>query len=129
MCKNTKTTSPPQSMIQPVGEMAGLLTHARIQDDKLRQTLRVLCHSISAHAGFLFRKVYDPSEAFQIEALSRWAAGDDDRAMTLTAEDIPDSIWEALEGKEIVHSEDFISGFPISHSQAWFLPLFLGEYL
>ncbi len=129
MCKNTKIAFPQQSMIRIVGEIAGLLTHARIQDAHLRQTLQILCHVVSAKAGYLFRKVYDPSDAFQIEAMSRWDADDDDAAMTLSADDIPDSIWEAMEKKEIVQSEDFISGFFDNHLRDVFLPVFMGENL
>jgi PAS domain S-box-containing protein len=129
MSKNTKTASPHQSMIRIVGEMAGLLTHARIQDDNLRQALRILCRAVSAHAGNLFRKVYDPSEAFQIEAMSFWAADDEDAAMTLSADDIPDSIWQAMEKKEIIQSKAFISGFSDNHLRNVFLPVFMGENL
>ena len=129
MCKNSKTAFPPQSMIQILGEMAGLLTHARIQDDNLRKTLQTLSHGVSAHAGCFFRKVYGPSDAFQIEALGCWTADEDNPAMTLSAEDVRDSIWEALAEKEIVQSDDVISCLFGSTSQALFLPVFLGEHL
>ncbi len=129
MCKQTKTASQPHLMIRTLGEIAGLLAHARIRGDVLREVLQILCHQISARGGFLFRKMYDPSEAFRIEALSRWAADEQIAAITLSASDIPQSIWKPLEKKEIAQSEDLISGFPISASKTLSLPVFLGEHL
>lgn len=116
-------------MVQALGKMADLLTHAEIQNPNLRQTLRILCDLISADLATIFRKVYDPSDAFQLEILSSWATNGDDPAATLTPEDIPKSIWEAIEEKEIVQSEDFIYDFSITDSDALLLPLFLGEHL
>jgi len=129
MCKGMKSASPLQSMIQAFGKMANLLTYAQIQDPNLRETLRILCNLISADAATLFRKLYNPSDAFQLEMLSCWATNGDDSVAILTAEDIPNSIWQALEEKEIVQSGDFISGFSVSNSKGLFLPIFLGVHL
>jgi PAS domain S-box-containing protein len=129
MCKGVKRAFPRESMIQALGKMASLLTHSQVQDPNLRETLRILCDPISADGATIFRKLYNPSDAFQLEMLSCWATKSDDTPATLIAEDIPNSIWEALEEKEIVQSEDFISGFSVSNSKGLFLPLFLGDYL
>ena len=129
MCKNSKTASPLYSHLQIVGEMAGLLARSRIKDDNLRKILRILCHNISADAGVLFRIEYCRSETFRIETLGHWTANDDDTAMTLSAENIPDSIWKALAEKEIAQFGEVISGFPVNASKALFLPVFIGEHL
>ena len=129
MCKNTNTASTPHSIVWTIGEIANLLTHARIEDDNLSQALRILCREVSTYAGFLFRKVYNPSGLFEIEALSLWTAEEGDAAITISAEHIPGSIWKALEGKEIVQSKVFSSGFSMGDSNALSLPIFLRDCL
>ncbi len=129
MGKVRKGVFPKLSMIQALGIMAGTLTDAQIQSPRLSETLQILCGVISADAAILFRKLYIPSGAFQLEMLSCWAANAEDASATLTAEDIPGSIWEALEKKEIVQSRFVHSGSSAGHSRRLLLPLFLGEYL
>lgn len=129
MGKGMKRASPQKRMIQALGKMAGFLTDAQIQAPNLRETLHILCDIISAEAAAIFRKLYDPSEAFQLEMLGRWNTNSCEAPAILSAKDIPDSIWDALEQKEIVQSEVVTSGSSGSNRGGIFLPLFLGSYL
>jgi PAS domain S-box-containing protein len=112
-----------------MGQIACYLTKAQFNDTNFIQSLQIVSEHLLANGACVFFKKYSQEGALHLANIGSWTKTGKLDLPTLGCKEVPDSVWLALENREITPCGDFLSSASATGSGLLLLPIFLREHL